>query len=360
MLKILFRSFVLLVIAASFAAYYYAPWLKTEWQVLSGRQAFLRGDFQVAVEHLSPAIEALEQRGSTERIVYWRRALAQSHLALRQDDDALRHYRRLADSKAHFALGLRALQANEWAASIDHLKRTLKAEPNCIVCQTALANALAAETAHRTGIDAREVQTKALEEMKVPVKCLCFLAGVTAVSAGIPAFHPNLVAIVRKAGTTKQVAEAALKSLEWKLSPLLQRILQELVGDLCPPLSESELVKWALENETIKWTLTWAEMAPYSGHAHRATTAAVQTVELTRLIANYGQAFSAERDSSKQLTAADGLRAAHWDILIAASKNPRFIELGLESLTMPAPSVSRGWLSRTIDALKPSNWFSKQ
>jgi hypothetical protein len=118
-LKVLFRSFVLLAIAAAVAAYFYAPWLKTEWQILSGRQAFQRGDFQVAVENLSPAIAALEQRGSTDRSMYWRRTLAQSHLALRQDDEALKHYRSLSDSKAHFILGLRAQQADEWVASID-------------------------------------------------------------------------------------------------------------------------------------------------------------------------------------------------------------------------------------------------
>ncbi|KAB2919902.1 MAG: hypothetical protein F9K29_03295 [Hyphomicrobiaceae bacterium] len=349
MLKVLFRFFVLLAIAAAFMAYYYAPWVKTEWQILSGRQAFQRGDFQVAVENLSSAIGALEQRGSTDRSTYWRRALAQSHLALRQDDDALRHYRMLTDNKAHFALGLHALRAGQWGTSIDLLKRAAETEPNCALCKAALTNSIAAESAYRSGVEAKDVQAKELELMKGPATCLCFLAVVTAGSAltsGV--LQPRLVALVRKAGVGKQAAERAIRLLANQLSGKWEKLLQQANDDLCPPLTHNEIIKVALG---------WAELAPFGGDAHRTLIAADQTFRLIGPLTNYGQALLAESNSASQLTSAETLRIAHWDALVAASKNPRFIDLGLDSLPMPAQNAPGGWFWRAWDAVKPGNRF---
>ena len=76
MLKWLFRVLVLLAVAGGVGSYFAASWIQTEWQLLNGREAFLRGDFEVAVETLSPAVEALEGRGFTRRSAHWRRAQA--------------------------------------------------------------------------------------------------------------------------------------------------------------------------------------------------------------------------------------------------------------------------------------------
>jgi hypothetical protein len=345
-LKWLFRVLVLLAVAVGVGSYFAASWIETEWQLLNGREAFLRNDFQVAVEKLPPAVEALEERGFTERSAYWRRALAQSHLAVRQDERALDHYRRLTDSKAYFALGLRAAELRDWAASIQLLTRAVQAEPGCGVCKDALANAIAAEAAYHTSLVAGEAQTKSLEEMRAPAMCLGYLAVVTngsELTAGL--LQPRLLALVQKAGATGPAAENGVRTLLRLLSREWDDVLRRASNDLCPPVSDNAL---------FGATLAWVELVPFASDAHSAVVAADQSTQLARSLAAYGQAVVSERDSRAKLTSADALRTAHWDMLVIASKNPKFIEGSLASLALPSPAPAPGWLQKTWDTINPS------
>ena len=349
MLKLLFRLFVLLIVAVGVASYYFAPWLQTEWELLNGREAFQRGDFQVAVDNLSPAVEAMEGRGFTGRSSYWRRGLAQSHLALRQDERALDHYRRLADSKAYFALGLRAAELRDWPASIQLLTRAVQAEPECGVCKDALDNVIAAEAAYHTSLVAGEAQTKSLDEMRAPAMCLGYLAVVTSESkltAGL--LQPRLLALVQKAGATGQAAENGVRNLLQLLSNEWDDVLRRVSTDLCPTVSD---------NAWIGATLAWVELVPFASDAHSAGIAADQSMRLAKSLTTYGQAALAERDSRTKLASTDVLRTAHWTMLVIASKDPKFIEGNLASLALPSPVPAPGWLHKTWNTINPSKWF---
>jgi hypothetical protein len=345
-LKWLVRVLVLVAVAAIGGSYYYAPLLQTEWELLHGREAFLRGDFQIAVEKLSPAVEALEERGFTNRSAHWRRALAQSHLALRQDERALDHYRGLTDSKAYFALGLRAAELRDWAAGIQLLTRAVQAEPGCEVCKDALANIIAAEAAYHTSLVAAEAQTKSLEEMRAPAMCLGYLAVVTSgseLTAGL--LQPRLLALVQKAGATGQAAENGVRMLLRLLSREWDDVLRRASNDLCPTVSDNAL---------FGASLAWVELVPFASDAHSAVVAADQSTRLARSLTAYGQAVVNERDSRAKLTSADALRTAHWNMLVIASKNPKFIEASLASLALPSPAPAPGWLQKTWHTINPS------
>jgi hypothetical protein len=140
-----------------------------------------------------------------------------------------------------------------------------------------------------------------------------------------------------------------MRLLANQLSDKWGKLLQQATQDFCPPLTDNEMIKVALG---------WAELAPFGGDAHRALIAADQTFRLIGPLTSYGQAVLAESNSGTQLASAEALRVAHWDLLVTASKNPRFIEHGLDSLTLPAETTPRGWFRRAWDAINPGNWFS--
>jgi hypothetical protein len=283
--RIFLRASLLLAVLAALAAYY-APWLQAEWNIASGRQAFERGEFQAAINKLTPVVAkpqgvSLACWDRPDCPTYLRRVLAQSHLALGQDDAALGHYRKLKDSRAHFLQGLDAFKARNWNASVEHFNQAIQLERDCEVCGVALKNAESAQAAHVNGNEAKRKQAKALADMLTPTKCLCSIAGITAITVGASAvLPPQLVNLLRKAGTTKHVAEEAINRLAQALSPSLRTRLNDFTGDVCPPLSENETIKLVLENETVKWMLDWTELVPFRGDAHRATMAAIQTSAL--------------------------------------------------------------------------------
>jgi hypothetical protein len=146
----------------------------------------------------------LKKRGHAERSRSHRRLLAQALLALRRVDEALAHYGKIAtsgtpDSTAHLVLGLRAMMTGEWEGGAHHLKRAAEAEPDCTVCKEALKQVEVAKVAHQDNLEARRLQQKALEEMKVPVMCLGYLAVTTAgamISGGV--LNPQLVSRLRE------------------------------------------------------------------------------------------------------------------------------------------------------------------
>src|SRR5262245_37193021 len=172
--RVILWSLPVLAVALALGTYYHAQWVQTEWSILRARQAFQQGKFQDVVDHLASAVES----PTDFSLACWsrhncstdlRRVLAQRYLAMDPGEHALRHHRKLKDSKAHFLQGLAALKAGKGEESIEHFKVAIQLEGACHLCREALGNAERARAALVNASDAREAQAKALAGMLGPV-----------------------------------------------------------------------------------------------------------------------------------------------------------------------------------------------